>query len=165
MLTKWKVYVTRLLPPKVMEALYDNPDLDVEVNSEDRPLTRMELLEKVKGCDAVITQLVDKIDAEVMDAAKGVKIFANFAVGYDNIDVAAATARGIFVTNTPDVLTNTTLPWILTYDNTPEIIELYRDFNQYSFNINYSVANKRVGSELLITSTVFNQLTHHRLTA
>jgi glyoxylate reductase len=116
-MAKWKVYVTRLLPPKVMEALYNNPDLEVEVNPEDRPLTRQELLEKVCGRDAVITQLVDKIDAEVMDAAKGVKIFANYAVGYDNIDVAAATQRGILVTNTPGVLTDTTadLAWALLF--------------------------------------------------
>ncbi|AEE96569.1 2-hydroxyacid dehydrogenase [Mahella australiensis] len=116
-MAKWKVYVTRLLPPKAMEALYNNPDLEVEVNPEDRPLTRQELLENVRGRDAVITQLVDKIDAEVMDAAKGVKIFANYAVGYDNIDVAAATERGILVTNTPDVLTDTTadLAWALLF--------------------------------------------------
>ena len=83
---------------------------------------------------------------------KGQTLYANFYRHDDHAKIA-------------DVLTNTTLPWILTYDNTPEIIELYRDFNQYSFNINYSVANKRVGSELLITSSIFNRLTHHRLTA
>lgn len=116
-MAKWKVYVTRLLPPEAMDALYNNPDLEVEVNPDDRPLTRQELLEKVRGRDAVITQLVDKIDAEVMDAAKGVKIFANYAVGYDNIDVAAATERGILVSNTPDVLTDTTadLAWALLF--------------------------------------------------
>lgn len=83
---------------------------------------------------------------------KGQTLYANFYRHDDHAKIA-------------DVLANTTLPWILTYDNTPEIIELYRDFNQYSFNINYSVAKKRVGSELLITSPIFNQLTHHRLTA
>lgn len=83
---------------------------------------------------------------------KGQTLYANFYRHDDHAKIA-------------DVLTNTTLPWILTYDNTPEIIELYQDFNQYSFNINYSVAKKRVGSELLITSPIFNQLTHHRLTA
>ena len=83
---------------------------------------------------------------------KGQTLYANFYRHDDHAKIA-------------DVLTNTTLPWILTYDNTPEIIELYRNFNQYSFNINYSVAKKRVGSELLITSSAFNQLTHHRLTA
>lgn len=83
---------------------------------------------------------------------KGQTLYANFYRHDDHAKIA-------------DVLANTTLPWILTYDNTPEIIELYQDFNQYSFNINYSVAKKRVGSELLITSPIFNQLTHHRLTA
>lgn len=83
---------------------------------------------------------------------KGQTLYANFYRHDDHAKIA-------------DVLTNTTLPWILTYDNTPEIIKLYQDFNQYSFNINYSVANKRVGSELLITSSIFDRLTHHRLTA
>lgn len=57
-----------------------------------------------------------------------------------------------------NALSNTTLPWLLTYDNTPEITELYREFNQYPFNINYSVANKKIGSELLITSSEFDLL-------
>lgn len=83
---------------------------------------------------------------------KGQTLYANFYRHDDHAKIA-------------NVLTNTTLPWILTYDNTSEIIELYRNFNQYSFNINYSVANKRVGSELLITSSIFDRLTHHRLTA
>lgn len=124
-MAKWKVYVTRLLPPKAMEALYNNPDLDVEVNPEDRPLTRQELLANVRGCHALITQLVDKIDAEVMDAAKGVKIIANYAVGYDNIDVAAATERGILVSNTPDVLTDTTadLAWALLFAAARRVVE------------------------------------------
>lgn len=83
---------------------------------------------------------------------KGQTLYANFYRHDDHAKIA-------------DVLTNTTLPWILTYDNTPEISELYHDFNQYSFNVNYSVANKRIGSELLITSKFFHHLTHSRLTA
>ncbi|EXI62811.1 hypothetical protein MHD_06715 [Mannheimia granulomatis] len=82
---------------------------------------------------------------------KGQTLYANFYRHDDHAKIA-------------DILTNTTLPWILTYDNTLEIIELYQDFNKYSFSINYSVAKKRVGNELLIASPIFNQLTHHHLT-
>lgn len=76
---------------------------------------------------------------------KGQTLYANFYRHDDHAKIA-------------DVLRSTTLPWLLTYDNTPEIVELYRGFNQYSFNINYSVANKRLGNELLITSSEFNSL-------
>ena len=72
----------------------------------DGVLPREQLLQKVKGADAILSLLTDKIDGEVMDAAgPQLKIVANYAVGYDNIDVAAAKQRNIIMTNTPDVLT------------------------------------------------------------
>lgn len=83
---------------------------------------------------------------------KGQTLYANFYQHNDHVKIA-------------NLLGKTQLPWILTYDNTPEISKLYQNFNQYSFNINYSVANKRIGSELLITSLHFEKLTHERLTA
>lgn len=83
----------------------------VAVNPEDRALSQDELIVYLKQdrYDAVLSMLTDRIDTEVLDAGKaaGVKIFANFAVGFDNIDVKAAQERGIMVTNTPDVLTET----------------------------------------------------------
>ncbi len=87
----------------------------VEIGEHDQPMPREELLERVRGADAVLCLLNDKIDAAVLDAAQGCRIFANMAVGYNNIDVAAATERGIAVTNTPGVLTEATadLTWAL----------------------------------------------------
>lgn len=109
-----KVYVTRQLPRGGLAKL--EAKHQVAVNPEDRPLSRDELLQVVRENDAVICLLSDKIDAEVVDAARGrVKIFANYAVGYDNIDIPAAAAAGIHVSNTPGVLTEATadIAWAL----------------------------------------------------
>jgi len=102
----WKVFVTRHLPGNAVGRLAEG--CRVEVNPEDRPLERAELLSGVSRADAVICLLTDRIDEEVLAAAETVKIFANYAVGYNNIDVDAAARRGILVTNTPDVLDDTT---------------------------------------------------------
>lgn len=82
---------------------------EVDINPEDRVLSKDELISalKQKPYDAVLCLLTDKIDAEVFDAAPGAKIFANYAVGFNNVDVEEAKKRGIVVTNTPDVLTDT----------------------------------------------------------
>ena len=77
----------------------------VDLYSGDGAIPREELLRRVEGKDALICLLTEKIDAAVLDAARDLKIVANIAVGYDNIDVPAARARRIVVTNTPDVLT------------------------------------------------------------
>lgn len=80
-----------------------------EMNTEDRVLTRDELLSKVKGRDGVLCLLTDNVDDAVFEAAgPKCKIFSNYAVGYNNINVPAATKRGIMVTNTPGVLTDST---------------------------------------------------------
>jgi len=101
------VYVTRMLPPEPLDAL--RRCHAVEVNPHDRALTREELLGAVRGRDAVITLLTDTIDGPVLDAAgPRCRIFANFAVGFDNFDVDAATARGVILTNTPGVLDEAT---------------------------------------------------------
>ncbi len=105
-----KIFITRKIPSRGIEMLSAKGHT-VALNPEDRALTREELISSFKAdCyDAVLSMLTDTIDAEVLDAAKssGVRIFANYAVGFDNIDVKAATERGIMVTNTPDVLTET----------------------------------------------------------
>ncbi|OGD46171.1 D-glycerate dehydrogenase [Candidatus Bathyarchaeota archaeon RBG_16_48_13] len=88
---------------------------EVRLNREDRPMTMEEILEGVKDCDGLISLPYDRVDGELMDASGRLKVISNHAVGYDNIDVEAATKRGIMVTNTPDVLTETTadLAWAL----------------------------------------------------
>jgi len=81
---------------------------EVEVSDFDGILPREKLLEKVKGTNAILSLLTDKINAEVFDAAgPQLKIVANYAVGYDNLDVAEAKKRGVMLTNTPEVLTET----------------------------------------------------------
>ena len=99
------VLVTRKLPSSVIAKLEAVADVDLYVGA--KAISREELLERVKGKDAIVCLLTDSIDAQVLDAAgPQLKIVANVAVGYNNIDVAACRARGIAVTNTPDVLTN-----------------------------------------------------------
>jgi glyoxylate reductase len=104
---KPNIYVTRRLPQVAMDLLEKN--FQIESNPYDRVLTRAELLEKVKGRDGLLPLLTDRIDGEVMEAAgRQLRVIANYAVGFNNIDVPAATARKIAVTNTPGVLTDTT---------------------------------------------------------
>lgn len=102
-----KIFVCRRLPDGAMQAL--EGAFEVECNPNDRVLTREELLAGVAGKDGVVSLLTDRIDDEVLDAAgPQLKIMANYAVGYNNIDVAACTAHKVAVTNTPGVLTDTT---------------------------------------------------------
>jgi glyoxylate reductase len=100
-----KVLVTREIPEAGLELL---EGFDVTVLSE-RPPERGELLEKVRGASGILATVTEKIDAELMDAAGGdLQVVANMAVGYDNIDLEAARERDVVVTNTPEVLTETT---------------------------------------------------------
>jgi glyoxylate reductase len=103
-----KIFVTQLIPQTGLEIL-QKAYPDYQINAEERVLSRSELLSRVQGADALLTLLTDKIDAEILDAAgPQLEIIANMAVGFDNIDVQAATQRGILVTNTPGVLTDAT---------------------------------------------------------
>jgi len=112
-----KIFVARRIPDKGLDLLYETFGKDnVVVYPEDRVIPRADLLAGVKGVDALLPILTDRIDGEVMDAAgPQLQIIANFAVGYNNVDVEAATERKIPVTNTPGVLTETTadLTWAL----------------------------------------------------
>ncbi|MCB2308513.1 D-glycerate dehydrogenase [Clostridium estertheticum] len=111
---KKRVYVTRRIPDEAIELLRKH--FDVEINPCDRGLLREELIEKVKGKDAVLCLLTDNIDKEILESAGSkCKIFANYGVGYSNIDIATATKQGIIITNTPLVLDDATadLAWTL----------------------------------------------------
>jgi glyoxylate reductase len=121
---KFKVFVTRKILEEGLNMLRER--YDVEVSDYDGIIPREMLLEKVKGADALVSLLTDNIDAEVMDAAgPNLKIIANYAVGYNNIDVEEATKRGIMVTNTPGVLTETTadFAWTLLMAIARRIVE------------------------------------------
>jgi glyoxylate reductase len=103
---KPKVYVTRELPERGLNMI--KKYFDAEVWPDYAPPPKKVILDKVKNVDALVPLLSDKIDAEVFNAAPKLKIVSQLAVGFDNIDLAEATKRGIYVTNTPEVLTDTT---------------------------------------------------------
>lgn len=99
------ILVTRTLPDSVLARLRGAAAVDLW--AEPQAIPRETLLSRVRGKDALVCLLTDRIDAEVLDAAgASLRVVANVAVGYNNIDVAACRARGVTVTNTPDVLTN-----------------------------------------------------------
>ena len=103
-----KIFVTRKIPEAGIKLLKDAGH-EVDISEKDRVLTKEELVSalKIKEYDAVLPLLTDTIDADVYDAVPTAKIFANYAVGYNNIDIEEAKKRGITITNTPGVLTET----------------------------------------------------------
>lgn len=104
---KFKVVVTRKIPEAGLELL-KKAGFQVKVNPFDRVLSRKELKKFVKGADAILSLLTDKIDKEILEAAgEQLKIVANYAVGYDNINLKDCQERKVLVTNTPGVLTET----------------------------------------------------------
>ena len=106
-MTQAVVVVTRRLPNAVEEAV--RREFDARLNREDRPLSAAELQEALRTADALLPTVTDKLNADVLSAEPlRAKMIANFGVGFNNIDVEAAKARGISVSNTPDVLTDAT---------------------------------------------------------
>ena len=101
-----KIFVTRKIPGNHLEQLV-KAGYEVEISAHDRILTESELVEKVKGVDGLISMVTDRVDGDLMDAVgPQLKIISNYAVGFDNIDIRAATDRGIVVTNTPSETVN-----------------------------------------------------------
>ncbi|MBZ5609873.1 MAG: D-glycerate dehydrogenase [Acidobacteriia bacterium] len=103
---KPSVLVTKRIYPEAIEYLEEHCDVDYA--GTDDGLSPDELKQRLRGKQAVVSQLTDRFSAAVIDSLEGVRIIANVAVGFDNIDVPAATRKGILVSNTPDVLTETT---------------------------------------------------------
>jgi glyoxylate reductase len=96
-----KIFVTRRIPGDYL-SLLKKEGHEIEVFSEDRPIKSEELVLKVKGVDGLLSLLTDRVDADLMDAAgPQLKVISNYAVGFDNIDLKAASDRGIVVCNTP----------------------------------------------------------------
>lgn len=120
----FRVFITRVIPEPGIKILQD-AGYQVEVYKETQPLTKKLLLDKIKNADAVITMLSEQIDKEVIDSASQLKIIANYAVGYNNIDINYANTKNIYVTNTPGVLTEATadLTWALILSVTKRIVE------------------------------------------
>lgn len=118
-----KVFITANLPGKSVELL--RRDFHVEVFPKERPATRNELLKGAKDAHAIITMLFDKVDRILIDSSQNLLIISNCAVGTENIDTPYATEKGIFVTNTPGVLTETTadLAWALILSVSRRLVE------------------------------------------
>ena len=109
-----KVFVSRIIPDAGLDPI--RAATHATIWEDELPPPRDQLLAAVEGCDGILTLLTDRVDDELLDrAGPGLRVVSNFAVGFDNIDVAACTARGIPVGNTPGVLTETTadLAWAL----------------------------------------------------
>ncbi|SDK07755.1 2-hydroxyacid dehydrogenase [Sediminibacillus albus] len=101
------IYITRRLPEKVWKELKRDYEIGMWP-SEEEPVDASTLKYEISRADALLTMLTDRIDADLLKNAENLQVIANLAVGYDNIDIEAAKAKGITVTNTPDVLTETT---------------------------------------------------------
>jgi len=117
------IFISNVLPDEA-RALIPR-DVAVDYNSGKTGLSKAELISRLRGKDALICHIISTIDDEVLAAAPTVKVVANVAVGYNNIDVAAARRRGVVVTNTPDVLTETTadFAWTLLMAAARRVVE------------------------------------------
>lgn len=115
--------VTKRIYPEAIAYLRERVEVDYE--NSDEGLTPEALRERVRGKQAIVSQLTDRFDAALIEALEGVRVIANVAVGFDNIDVPAATRRGVMVTNTPDVLTDTTadFAWALLMAAARRVVE------------------------------------------
>jgi len=118
-----KIFVTRKIPQPGLDLL--QRELELEINPENRVLTKEEIIKGMQGKDGLLCLLTDSIDKDVVFSEPKLKMIASYAVGYNNIDVKAATEKGIPVSNTPGVLTDTTaeMAWALLFSVTRRIVE------------------------------------------
>ncbi|PLS83208.1 MAG: D-glycerate dehydrogenase [Chloroflexi bacterium] len=123
-MTRPKVFITRRLPDEARSLVAAVCEV-AEWPDGDQPIPRADLLRQVAEADGILTLLTERVDAELLDAAPHCRVVANMAVGYDNIDVAELTRRGVLLTNTPGVLTETTadLVWALILATARRIVE------------------------------------------
>jgi glyoxylate reductase len=123
---KPKVFVSRMIPQEGLDIVL--AECDAEVNADDAHLSPAELVDKVNGKEGLLCLLTDDIDEAILDASPQLKVVANVAVGYNNIDVKAATRRKIIVTNTPGVLDKTTadFTWCLLLASARRLAEAER---------------------------------------
>ncbi len=101
-----KIFITRPIDKKSIERLEKINGCEISINEKDETLSKQEIIKQAKGSAALVTLLNDKIDKEIIDSlSPDLKIIANYAVGFDNIDIEYAKERGVIVTNTPEVMT------------------------------------------------------------
>ncbi|MBU0497813.1 MAG: D-glycerate dehydrogenase [Candidatus Thermoplasmatota archaeon] len=166
-----KIFVTRAIPEAGLT--YLRKHADITINPHDRMLTKQEILNGIRGKDGLLCLLTDPIDHDVITAEPKLKMIANYAVGYDNIDIKTATKQGILVSNTPGVLTDTTaeLAWSLVFAVARRIVEGDQFIRQGKFRgwepllmLGRDIANKtlgiigtgRIGTAFALKSQGFN---------
>ena len=146
------VLVTRRLPEEALAVLRER--CDVDLHEEDAPIRREDLIERARGKVALLPMLTDRVDGEVLDAAgPQLRVVSNYAVGYDNVDVPACTARGVLVTNTPDVLTAATadMAWALLLGASRRMVEgdrLVRRREPWSWSPTFMLGREVAGKTL-----------------
>ncbi|UCB59292.1 MAG: D-glycerate dehydrogenase [Thermoplasmatales archaeon] len=129
-----KIFVTRKIPKPGLDLL--RKEHDIEINPFNRVLTKKEIIKNLKGKDGLLCLLTDQIDEEVIVSEPRLKMIACYAVGYDNIDVKAATKQGVPVSNTPGVLTDATsdMAWALLFSTARRIVEADKFTRAGKFN-------------------------------
>ena len=118
-----KILIPNVLPKDARDLIPSG--IEVEYNDADEPLSKAELVRRLRDKDGLICHIISTVDEEVLAASPALKVVANVAVGYNNVDVAAARRRGVVVTNTPDVLTETTadFAWALLMTAARRVVE------------------------------------------
>jgi len=166
-----KIFVTRKIPEQGLNLL--RKEFEIEIYKYDKVPTKEEIIKGLKGKDGLLCLLTDPIDRDVIYSEPKLKTIANYAVGYNNIDVEAATARGIPVSNTPDVLTEATaeMAWTLLFSVARRTIEGDKFTRAGKFNgwapllmLGQDVSNKilgvvgagRIGTAFALKSKGFN---------
>ncbi len=144
---KKRVFVTRRIPNDGLKII--RRDYDASVWQGEMPPSKEQIIENGKGCDGMVTLLSDPISADVIERLPDLRVIAQYAVGYDNIDLKFATKRGIIVTNTPGVLTETTadLTWALIMAASRRIVEADRYVRRGDWRVAW-------GPELLLGSDI-----------
>ncbi|MFW9870970.1 MAG: 2-hydroxyacid dehydrogenase, partial [Candidatus Thorarchaeota archaeon] len=142
-----RVFVTRKIPSVGINIISERYDVDLWL--DERPPTTEEIIERAKGCTGLITLLSDDINCNVLEKLTELRVIAQYAVGYDNIDIQDATSRGIIVTNTPGVLTETTadLAWALLMAASRRLVEADKYIREKKWDVAW-------GPEMLLGSDV-----------
>jgi glyoxylate reductase len=132
-----RIFATRRIPDAGLDMLKRTGEVEIGVEAEDEPVSRERLLEGIGGADVLVSLLTERIDREVLEAGPRLRGVANYAVGFNNVDVAAATELGLPVTNTPGVLTDTTadLAWALLLSVARNVVPADRYMRQGQYRI------------------------------
>jgi len=145
---KQRVFVTRKIPDEGLRMITET--FDTTVWPSDKPPSAKEIIQNAEDCEGLVTLLSDPVGRDVIQMLPKLRVIAQYAVGYDNIDVTFATEKKIIVTNTPGVLTETTadLAWALIMAATRRIVEADRYIRNGKWNVAW-------GPELLLGSDIF----------